>query len=203
MGMISEYIKLLNKKRKWRQKNSSNYTQMVNDFNINLVNVGRYTYGGLNVLTFNDKNRLKIGSFCSIGPAVTFIVSADHYLDRFSTYPFHVYAFHDKENEGISSGDIVIDDDVWIGYGATVLSGVHIGQGAVIGAGAVVTGDIPPYAVAAGVPAKVIKYRFDEKTAAKMTEFDFSKVDKKFLKQNRKNIYRKMSSEKDTEWLFK
>ena len=76
-------------------------------------------------------------------------------------------------------GTIIIEDDVWIGESAIIMSGVHIGRGAVIGAGAVVAKDIPPYAVAVGVPASVIKYRFDNATIAKLMSIDFRKIDRK------------------------
>ena len=68
----------------------------------------------------------------------------------------------DGIDEATSKGDIIVQDDVWIGYGATILSGLTIGQGAVIAAGSVVTKDVTPYSVVAGVPARVIKYHFGE-----------------------------------------
>ena len=73
-------------------------------------------------------------------------------------------------NESICRGSIIIDDDVWIGYRSTILSGVHVSKGAVIAAGAVVTHDVPPYAIVAGVPARVIGYRFSEEMIAKLLE---------------------------------
>lgn len=86
-----------------------------------------------------------------------------------STYPFKRKLFHGGE-EAVSKGDIIVGDDVWVGYGATILSGVHIGQGAVIAAGAVVNKDVPPYAIVGGIPAKVIKYRFSESVCKKTGE---------------------------------
>ena len=96
---------------------------------------------------------------------VTFHLSPNHHLERISTFPFG----GDAENS-LSKGDIVVDDDVWIGHHATILTGVHIGQGAVIGAGALVNSDIPPYAIAVGVPAKVIRYRFSQEIIEKMLQ---------------------------------
>lgn len=72
-------------------------------------------------------------------------------------------------------GAIIVDDDVWIGESAIIMAGVHIGRGAVIGAGAVVTKDVPPYAVAVGTPAKIVKYRFDHETIDKLLKIDFNK----------------------------
>ena len=91
--------------------------------------------------------------------------------------------------EGVSKGDIHLDDDVWIGYGATILSGVHIGQGAVIAAGAVVTRDVPPYAVAGGVPAKVIEYRFNEEIISFLLTLDYSKLDSKLITEHLDDLY--------------
>ena len=100
-----------------------------------------------------------IGNYISIAQNVHFLLDVEHFANHISTYPFKVKLLHSQKSESFSKGDIIIDDDVWIGYGATILSGVRIGQGAVVATGAVVTSDVPPYAIVGGVPAKVIKYR--------------------------------------------
>ncbi len=123
-----------------------------------LVSVVKNTYGGINVQLSNTKSCLCIGNYCSIAEEVKLLVSADYNTQTISTFPFRVQCLG-HEMEAVSRGDIVVDDDVWIGYRATVLSGVHIGQGDVVAAGAVVTKDVPPYAIVGGVPAKIIKYR--------------------------------------------
>ena len=81
-------------------------------------------------------------------------------------------------------GAIIVDDDVWIGESAIIMAGVHIGRGAVIGAGAVVTKDVPPYAVAVGTPAKVVKYRFHYETIDKLLRIDFNKINKEEIVNN-------------------
>lgn len=81
-----------------------------------------------------------------------------------------------------SKGDIVIHDDVWIGYGAIITSGLEIGQGAVIAAGSVVTKNIPPYAIVGGNPAHIIRYRFDEELRLKLCTLDLSKIDVETIK---------------------
>ena len=92
-------------------------------------------------------------------------------------------------NDATSKGDIVLEDDVWIGCNAVILSGVHIGQGAVVAAGAVVTKDIPAYAVVAGNPAHIIKYRFDKEYIDELLKIDFSKIDKNIVKYNEKLFF--------------
>ena len=100
--------------------------------------------------------------------------------------------------EGTSKGDIIVADDVWIGYRATILSGVHIGQGAVIAAGAVVTKDVPPYAIVGGVPARVIKYRFPEEMVGELMRIDYSKLTEEMVREHIEDLY---SALKDTKQL--
>lgn len=114
-----------------------------------------------------NNDRLIIGKFCSIACGAKFLfTSANHTLTSLSTYPFPL--FFEEWDTPVSEvstawdnrGDIVIGNDVWIGYEAVLLSGVHIGDGAVIGARAVVTRDVEPYTIVGGVPAKPIRKRF-------------------------------------------
>lgn len=115
-------------------------------------------------------DRLIIGRFCALATGVTFIMNgANHTMDRFSTYPFEIFGsgwdMSDTETDSWRKelrGDIVVGDDVWIGTQATILPGVSIGSGAIIGAHAVVGTDIPPFAVAVGNPARVLRKRFSE-----------------------------------------
>ena len=118
-----------------------------------------------------NKDRLIIGKFCSIACGAKFLFnSANHKMASLSTYTFPLFFEEwDLEKENVAQawdqkGDIIIGNDVWIGYEAVVLSGVTIGDGAVIGCRAVVTKDIPPYTIVGGVPAKPIRKRFDEET---------------------------------------
>ena len=148
--MLKRIIRRYIRKFKWRKRNNHNETVCLNNFNFNHVEVGNCTYGGLTVLDFGNNSRLKIGSFCSIASGVVFALSGAHNLKRFSTFPFRNRLVERSFQEGLSKGDIIIDDDVWLGQNSIVLSGVHIGQGAVIAAGAVVTKDVPPYAIVGG-----------------------------------------------------
>ncbi len=124
-----------------------------------------------------NHDKLVIGKFCSIACGAKFIfTSANHTLSSLSTYPFPIFF----EEWGLdiknvtkawdNKGDIVIGNDVWIGYEAVILSGVTIGDGAIIGTRAVVTKDVPPYTIVGGVPAKSIRKRFSEETIASLLE---------------------------------
>ena len=94
-----------------------------------------------------------------------------------------------------------IGNDVWIGYGAIIMSGVHINQGAVIAAGAVVTKDIPAYAIVGGVPAKVIKYRFDSEIIQELLKKDFEKLSYEMIGKNLDKLYNKVTDVKSFQWL--
>ena len=116
-------------------------------------------------------DHLVIGKFCSIASGVKFIMgSTNHRLSSVSTYPFSVFGglWAERTPPHLSQlpfkGDTVVGNDVWIGYEAVILSGVTIGDGAVIGARAVVTKDVAPYSIVGGVPAKEIRKRFDPET---------------------------------------
>lgn len=173
----------------WRSKNRHNDIKIINQCNYDLIEAGDQSYGGIYVLTFNDKSRLKIGNYVSIAPKCSFIISADHYIDHVSTFPFAAKVIDCNRQEAISKGDIIIEDDVWIGLGVTVLSGVTIGQGAVVAAGAVVSKDVPPYSIVGGVPAKVIKYRFREETIAFLRTLDYSRLTEEMVREHLEDLY--------------
>ena len=116
-----------------------------------------------------NHDRLMIGKYCSIASGAKFLFnSANHTLTSLSTYPFPLFAEWDKTMRVTEAwdnkGDIVVGNDVWIGYEAVILAGVRIGDGAVIGARSVVTRDVPPYAIVGGAPARLIRKRFDDST---------------------------------------
>ena len=181
---IQEYLF----KRKWRKHNSHNETYPEGVFDEKLVTVGRKTYGRLYVSMFSNEYSLRIGNFCSIGPKVSFLLSSDHQLNYISTFPFKV-KYGIEKFEGISKGNIIVEDDVWIGYGAIILSGVHIGQGAVVAAGAVVTKDVPPYAIVGGNPAKVLRYRFEQEIIDELLKIDFSLLKDEMIVKNIQEFY--------------
>jgi len=118
-----------------------------------------------------NKERLIIGKYCSIACGAKFLFTcANHAMHSLSTYPFPIFANHwgldwaDVASAWDNKGDIVVGNDVWIGYEAVILQGVTIGDGAIIGARAVVTKDVEPYTIVGGVPAKSIRRRFAPET---------------------------------------
>ena len=127
-----------------------------------------------------NHERLSIGKFCSIACGAKFLFnSANHALGSLSTYPFPI--FFEEWGIGVeeiprawdNKGDIVIGNDVWIGYEAVIMAGVTIGDGAIVGARAVVTKDVPPYAIVGGVPAKLIRKRFCESVITALLELQW------------------------------
>ena len=138
------------------------------------IEVGEYTYyDGQNFTSrvthhydfIGDK--LIIGKFCQIGRNVEFIMTgANHQMNSVSTYPFYIFKGWEQDPPKMEDlpfkGDTVVGNDVWIGQNAVILPGVHIGDGCIIGANAVVASDMPPYSVMVGNPAKVIRKRFDD-----------------------------------------
>jgi acetyltransferase-like isoleucine patch superfamily enzyme len=126
--------------------------------------VGVHSYG-VPTLICAGEAKLRIGKFCSISSGVTIFLGAEHRTDWISTYPFSYGEFPWWRAQAIrghprTKGDVTIGNDVWIGYKAMILSGVTVGDGACIGAMSVVAQDVRPYAVVAGNPPRVIRYRF-------------------------------------------
>lgn len=111
-------------------------------------------------------DKLIIGKFCQIGAGVEFVMNgANHQMNCVTTYPFYIFGGWDATPPAMSDlplkGDTVVGHDVWIGQNVTVLPGVHVGDGAIVGLNSTVTRDVPPYTVVAGNPARVIRERFD------------------------------------------
>ena len=137
------------------------------------LTVGEYTYFDKRITfgLWSPEDKIRIGKFCSLAKDITIFGGGEHIISRATTFPF-VLLFAENRPErlidGKNKGETAIGHDVWIGVGATIMSGVKIGNGAVIGAKAVVARDIPDYAIAVGNPAKIIRYRFESKTIERL-----------------------------------
>jgi acetyltransferase-like isoleucine patch superfamily enzyme len=181
----------------WRtlnQHNETTITQIVGNLDPNKVKVGRKTYGGLTIYGFDmSKESLTIGSFVSIAGNVTFLLGGNHNYSGLSSYPFKAQYF--GRVEALTKGPIVVQDDVWIGHGCTILSGVTIGRGSVIAAGSVITRDIAPYSIVGGNPAKLIKFRFEPSVIEKLNQFDFSKLTDEKIKVLCESLYEPLTVE--------
>ncbi|MEQ9345051.1 MAG: CatB-related O-acetyltransferase [Thalassospira sp.] len=157
------------------------------------VFVGKHSYGlSKNMVAGASPDAtLTIGSYCSIGPDVLFLCKVDHPLAFPSTYPFKTLLWNADQgnNDAITKGPIRLDHDVWIGARAIILSGVNIGTGAVVAAGAVVTKDIPPYAIVGGNPAKVIRKRFDDLQIEKLLATRWWELSDAELKEKASLLY--------------
>lgn len=170
-----------------------------------LIEVGDYTYydGRGKSEDFEKENvlfcltcRLKIGKFCQLAYGTTFIMSdANHDMQGFSTYPFFIFG---KNNETCPEwdvriseehkGDTTVGNDVWFGRECTLMPGVTISDGAIIGARAVVTKDVPPYTIVAGNPAKVVKQRFSGEMIEKLLKIQWWNWDYNRISNNLKHI---------------
>jgi acetyltransferase-like isoleucine patch superfamily enzyme len=155
------------------------------------IQIGKYTYGIFDHNVVWDveawgydiekkQSKLIVGKYCSIGYNSKFFLGGNHRHDWITTYPFHVKEAHnndvfdslEKEINGypLSNGDIIIGNDVWFGENVTVMSGVKIGDGAVVGTNSTVVRDVKPYSIIGGHPAKHIKYRFNDDVIEKLLD---------------------------------
>ena len=135
------------------------------------ITIGAYTYGRPKVRFAESGSKLTIGRYCSIADGVEIMLGGNHRTEWATTYPFPALPGLWPESVGldgshVSRGDTVIGHDVWLGSQALILSGVTIGHGAVVAARAVVAKDVPPYAIVAGNPARVVRYRMSEERIA-------------------------------------
>ncbi len=199
--ILNRYRKYL-LKYEWRKRNKHNHTEIssyIYDKRIfKNINVGNYSYGKLNIMSYNPYvERLQIGNFVSIADNVYFILSGNHNVNCFSTYPFKVNYLKSQKYEATSKGPVIIEDDVWIGFGSIILSGVTIKKGAIIAAGSVVTKNVEEFSIYAGNPARKIKDRYnDDRVKQFMKSVDFSKINNQFVENNIEFLYEVLTIEK-------
>ena len=162
------------------------YNTIYNEVSLNEVTLGDFTYiaGNTSIL------RTTIGKFCSIGPDCKIGLGKHPTKDFVSTHPVF---FSTLKQAQVTFADrnyfdefayIIIGNDVWLGANVIVVDGVKIGDGAIVAAGSVVTKDIPPYTIVGGVPAKIIKYRFEKEEIEKLLQLKWWDMDVEYLKEN-------------------
>ena len=168
-----------------RQSTFGKYTVIFSNVSIVDSKIGNHSF----VQKYSNVHHAQIGNFCSIAPGVT-IGLGQHPTDMVSTHPaFYsktqpIAKTFSKENVYESLKKTVIEHDVWIGQNALITDGLTIGTGAVIAAGAVVTKNIPEYAIVAGVPARILRYRFDEKLKQKIIETKWWEKPEEWLRKH-------------------
>lgn len=159
---------------------------------------GEKTYGQPEIVCYDGKSKLSVGKYVSIASRVSVLLGANHKRGLITTYPRSLVNKNITQEETNERGDVVIGSDVWIGYGATIIGPAVIGDGAIIGASALVIGDVPPYAVVGGVPAKVLKYRFSEEEIQQFLSLKWWDKSEKEVKNLENFLY-----SKDTDNFFK
>lgn len=188
--------------KEWRRRNAHNETKVGDRFfPMDVVQVGKGTYGTLTVqsLYITPVEKLSIGNYVSIAPNVTFLLGVNHQMDTVTTFPFYSKLIKRTPKDALSKGPIVIEDEVWIGTGAMIFSGVTIGKGAIVAAGALVTKDVPAYAIVGGNPAKLIRYRFDKEIIDILRPIHLVNFSDKWIRENIDSIYRKIETKEDAQ----
>ena len=141
------------------------------------ISVGKFTYGheSIDIEQWNEGAPLDIGSYCSIASNVQIFLGGNHRLDWITTFPFGHIHQNNLGREYIqghptTNGGVSIGNDVWIGHGATIMSGISIGDGAVIAANSNVVRNVPPYSIVGGNPARHLKFRFSDEIISLLLE---------------------------------
>lgn len=186
--------------RQWRRLNPHNITVPgPRMFPVNNVSVGKNTYGMLNVYSYfeNPDNKLVIGNYVSIASGVNFMLDINHQMETFTTFPLYTRLIKPDPKDAVGKGPVIIEDEVWLGADCMVFSGVKIGKGAIIAAGAIVTKDVPPYAIAGGNPAKIIRFRFSEEIIRELLPVKLADIPENILRDNIDKLYKKIETAED------
>ena len=195
--VIRNYVKLRFNKR-WRKLNSHNNT-VVGDrmFPLEAVSVGKRSYGMLNIQCYyaeTNRKQLEIGNYVSIAPGVIFLLDVNHQINTLTTFPLYTRLFSPNPLDANSKGPLIIEDEVWIGTNAILVSGITIGKGAIIAAGAIVTKDVPPYSIVGGNPARIIRYRFSEEIIKLLLPLKLIDLSDDWMRPHIEMLYKKIET---------
>jgi virginiamycin A acetyltransferase len=181
---------------KFRKNNTHNKIIPIRQFEQSDITIGKHSYGNLDVRSFsvNAGERLIIGNYVSIADDVKFLLGGNHQMYTATTFPLRAtFTKKDTHIDATSKGCIFVEDEVWIGFGVVILSGVRIGKGAIIAAGSVVTKDIPSYSIVGGNPARLIKYRFGVNIIEALTDFNIVDFDESLIIKNIDEFYQTLN----------
>lgn len=198
---VYSFLVLMRARKKWKRENRHNSTSMGCMFPISQVTVGKYSYGTINVKYYGNVNpeiRLEIGNFVSMADDILFLLNEKHKTDSFTTFPLKsILQKRAYSQDAQSRGSIVVEDHVWIGVRCTILSGVRIGKGSIIGAASVVTRDVPPYSVVMGNPARVVKMRFPQEIISILDAVELDKFDESGILGCIDDLYKEIRTVED------
>lgn len=186
--------------RAWRKRNPHNDTVPGDRmFPMQNVQVGRGTYGMLHVqsLFVQEGETLHIGNFVSIAPGVQFLMGVNHQLETYTTFPFYSRLKERSNRDALVRGPIVVEDEVWLGTNAMIMSGLRIGKGAIVAAGAIVTKDVPPYAIVGGNPAKIIRMRHSPEVIEALLSIDLSTLSDEAIRAHLDALYAPLHTVED------
>lgn len=186
--------------KKWRQLNQHNDTVVgERTFPIEAISVGNRTYGMLNIQCFNLKKekQLIIGNFVSIAPGALFLLDVNHQTQTVTTFPLYTRLLNPNPLDAQTKGQLIIEDEVWIGTNALLFSGIKVGKGAIIAAGAIVTKDVPPYAIVGGNPAQLIKYRFPKEIIDVLLPIKINDLPSDWMSDHIEILYKKIETPDD------
>ena len=166
--------------------------------NIHLWHANRGTYfdRNVNIISWSDQYHVHLGKYNSIGRNCNFFLHANHRVDWLTTSsqllgPVNdqIANMHMSMGHPTCKGDIIIENDVWIGATSTIMSGVKIHNGAVVGAGSTVTKDVPPFAIVVGNPGKIVKYRFTKEQTKKLLQISWWDWEEEKIKENAMSMW--------------
>jgi virginiamycin A acetyltransferase len=201
--ILRTFVRQLDKNtfaKHWRDKNPHNLTVAGDrEFPLNVVSVGNGSYGIMQVQSLFEQagEKLTIGNFVSIAPGVQFLLGVNHQINTLTTYPLYSRLIEPSNRDALNNGAITVEDEVWIGTNAIIMSGVRIGKGAMIAAGAIVTKDVPPYAIVGGVPAKLIRYKFSDDIIDILKPIYLNDLPKDFIIKNIDLFYKDIETKQE------